>query len=502
MQDRELKIVIRAVDEASASLDKVRGRVENLGNSTEKATKSFPAFGQRFRDAAGGMAVVAAGASVALFGMVNQLNASVDAANRYQAAITGLASVSRAFGESTDAARLAAVQLAQDGLMTVGHAATGLKNLLAAGFSLDQAIQLMNRFKDSAAFGRQSALTFGDAVTSATEGIKNGNSILVDNAGVTKNLSMMLEEAGFSAQDLMKASSDAGVRQAIFNGILTETRAQLGDSAKLSESFAGAQARAAVATDNLQRQLGLALQPVLTRLLEAVTPLLIKIAEWIENNPRLAATLFLAAAAGMLVFAVLGAIAAAIGVVVIAFGSAAAAIGIAIAAVIAGIVALGVAVALNLDKVKAAIKSVPDWIRAHWAQIGAMLLGFIAGPVGVVISQLNNILGLFDRIKNAAGAVLGGINKGISTIKIPGFARGVENFGGGLAVVGERGPELVSLPRGANVYSNERSQQMAGGMNVQIDNVHLYTAEAADAFFARLGRNQELAARGLTPAGY
>lgn len=53
---------------------------------------------------------------------------------------------------------------------------------------------MMNRFKDSAAFGRQSSLSLGEAVKSATEGIKNENSILVDNAGVTKNVSMMWEE--------------------------------------------------------------------------------------------------------------------------------------------------------------------------------------------------------------------------------------------------------------------------------------------------------------------
>lgn len=35
--------------------------------------------------------------------------------------------------------------------------------------------------------------------------------------------------------------------------------------------------------------------------------------------------------------------------------------------------------------------------------------------------------------------------------RIPGFAQGVENFSGGPAIVGERGPELVELPRGSNV---------------------------------------------------
>jgi hypothetical protein len=35
--------------------------------------------------------------------------------------------------------------------------------------------------------------------------------------------------------------------------------------------------------------------------------------------------------------------------------------------------------------------------------------------------------------------------------RVPGFAGGVENFGGGWAMVGERGPELVNLPRGSDV---------------------------------------------------
>lgn len=38
------------------------------------------------------------------------------------------------------------------------------------------------------------------------------------------------------------------------------------------------------------------------------------------------------------------------------------------------------------------------------------------------------------------------------TSGIPGFASGVTNFGGGWAMVGERGPELLNLPRGSSVY--------------------------------------------------
>ena len=96
----------------------------------------------------------------------------------------GLSSVAAAFGESQSEARMAAEQLASDGLLTVTEAAAGLKNLLASEFnlSLDQAVELMEGFKDSAAFNRQGTLEYGQAIIGATQGIKNMNSIMVDNA--------------------------------------------------------------------------------------------------------------------------------------------------------------------------------------------------------------------------------------------------------------------------------------------------------------------------------
>ena len=41
-------------------------------------------------------------------------------------------------------------------------------------------------------------------------------------------------------------------------------------------------------------------------------------------------------------------------------------------------------------------------------------------------------------------------------------AAGTDNWRGGLTWVGEAGPELVSLPRGSQIYSNQESRSMAG----------------------------------------
>jgi hypothetical protein len=46
---------------------------------------------------------------------------------------------------------------------------------------------------------------------------------------------------------------------------------------------------------------------------------------------------------------------------------------------------------------------------------------------------------------------------------IGGFANGVRNFGGGLAIVGERGPELVDLSRGSSVISNTQTRGVLAG---------------------------------------
>jgi hypothetical protein len=46
---------------------------------------------------------------------------------------------------------------------------------------------------------------------------------------------------------------------------------------------------------------------------------------------------------------------------------------------------------------------------------------------------------------------------------LPLFASGVENFGGGFAIVGEAGPELVSLPGGSSVYPMSAGAGIGGG---------------------------------------
>lgn len=248
---------LRDVNKRISDVVKNRGDL-SIGSKVEGISESTR---QSFIDTSSAIGTVAV-AYKGLQGVAGFFSHASEAANRYERAMLGLRSVSTAFIGDSKGAEQAARGLASDGLMPISDAATGLKNLLAAGFGLDQAVALMQRFKDSAAFGRQGSLEFGEAIRGATEGIKNGNSALVDNAGVTKNLSVMLQEAGYSAQDLMNASSDAGVRQAIFNGIMRETNTQVGDAAKFSQTYEGQQAALAAANEDVSVTIGKIAQAV------------------------------------------------------------------------------------------------------------------------------------------------------------------------------------------------------------------------------------------------
>lgn len=79
---------------------------------------------------------------------------------------------------------------------------------------------------------------------------------------------------------------------------------------------------------------------------------------------------------------------------------------------------------------------------------------------GGFLDILESAVGLFLNLgqSGAFGSGLAGKLGGI-----PGYAGGTNNHPGGLALVGERGPELVSMPRGSQVFTNRESAGMMSG---------------------------------------
>jgi len=88
--------------------------------------------------------------------------------------------------------------------------------------------------------------------------------------------------------------------------------------------------------------------------------------------------------------------------------------------------------------------------------------------ISSIISSIRDNIGTIGNIARIAAG-------------IPQFATGVQNFGGGLAIVGERGPELVNLPKGSDVIPNNQIASVGGGGSTTINiNVGLMTGSAIE----------------------
>ena len=109
----------------------------------------------------------------------------------------------------------------------------------------------------------------------------------------------------------------------------------------------------------------------------------------------------------------------------------------------------------------------------------------IVGPIRTAVTKANEWLqGLLDKldftkrkaiegdlsIRQGTGQVPSGSNV-IVGFGGPNFAKGVRNFSGGTALVGEEGPELVNVPRGAVVFTNDETRGMMGGVTIQNMNI-------------------------------
>lgn len=549
-----------ATFEAGSVVARFKADMSNFNKGLKEAQQGLKNTGGRIKEAVQqlGSALqevgVIAGATFA--GVTAGLALSIRESNRYSSALMGLRTIAERNGESFENVQGVLEKLTEDGLLPVSDAASALKNLLATGFSLDEATDLMIGFKDSAAFGRQGALQFGEAIVGATEGIKNQNSILVDNAGITKNLSVILREQGKSVNDLQNVTSDASVRQALYNGLMEEMALFTGDATKLSEDFQGQQAALGKETRELSKEVGDTLKPALAELIKEIIPIIRGLKNWVAENPRVASTLaFLVTTVSGLI----AGLAATITVLspVIKFLGALKGLIVAVTAPMWGLVAVVGAVTVgffaflfNMEKIAdvsqkaganlryhfdSAINHVNNLLSrfnpAHWLRVArdrlfgvsqgiqnALADGFWHGvgfinnllrkfnPMYWLNQKLNDIRnwannvkstisGAVDSLNNAGGGGEGQGMFGFLSRFLPGHADGVRNFSGGWSIVGERGPELVNLPRGADVFSNEESRGMMGGLTIQ--NVNITDRQTADYFISALDNRQRLRKLGV-----
>lgn len=275
-------------------LEEARRRIRELEGDTRRGADGF-------RDMGGAIAGLAAGAGLSK--LVNEMQRAVDAATKLHSAFAGLNAVAKGFGVQTKDAQAAVEALASRGFLSLTEAAQAYKTALSTGLSLDESTKLINSLADSAAYGRQSFYTMGGAIQASLDGIKNGNSVLADAVGVTKNLSVMQKEYAASIGTTVGKLTDAEKIQSAYNGFIREGIHYVDNADQAMQGIIGSQARFTQATNQATVAMGDAFTPVVQKALDTLTPLIIGLADFTSENKELVSGLA-TGTAGVLTFIV------------------------------------------------------------------------------------------------------------------------------------------------------------------------------------------------------
>lgn len=290
----DLKMRLEGVEKGLETARKKLQTLEQENKNIENSNKSLDAS----------YLAMSATAVVALGKIVGAIKEATEEYKAHTQAMSSLQNVADYTGENIN--DLSGIMSKYENIMTKADLATTIKNFTLMGFSAKQTEQMIETLTNSAIRNRNANYTVSEAVRVASEGYRQGLSTLSDSAGVTENLSVMLDNYAKSIGKTASQLTEAEKNQAYLNRTMYAAEPFAGAMADYMDTLAGKQGQYSQAMRETQVAYAEALEPMLIKLTEGGTGILNIINSLISQNPTLVT--------GMTTFAVtLGAVSVALG---------------------------------------------------------------------------------------------------------------------------------------------------------------------------------------------
>jgi hypothetical protein len=326
------------------------------------------------------------------------------------------------------------------------------------------------------------------------------------------------------AKAMEKAGNLAGAQSIV----LQELQREFGGSADAAgKTFGGALQIAQNQLEDVKVKIGTAILPILTQLMSAIAPLIAQFAQWLPGALKVATTWFNANLKPALtelvdvistklvpaaitvaqhvgdfisflqthqpVFEALKAALAGAAVVIatllvaafISWATTASAAAVATIAATLPLIVMGAAIGVTILIIKRLIdhfgglgnimKSLGGIAKSAWASV----TGAIKGEANAIIDVINGLIKAINSIHVNIPKIgpIGGGTIGFNLPTIPHLAAGGTALQGGDALVGENGPEILRLPRGASVLPLSAGLGGSGPIVVHVQVTGNFTAD-------------------------
>lgn len=258
----------KGLETAKKKLQEIEKQNDQVGDSNKALESSYLALS------------VAAVASLVKIG--STIKNATEEYKAYTQAMSSLENVSTYTGESMS--EFSDIMDEFSVYMTKSDIATTIKNFSLMGFTADQTRQMMEALTNSAIRNRNANYTVSEAVRVASEGYRQGLSNLSDSAGVTENLSVMLDKYAQSIGKTASQLTEAEQNQAYLNRTMYAAEPFAGAMADYMDTLAGKQGAYNQAMRETQVAYIQALEPTLIKIEEMKAEAIRTLGELISQN--------------------------------------------------------------------------------------------------------------------------------------------------------------------------------------------------------------------------
>lgn len=271
----DLQIKTKALEQG---LETAKKKLEELEKQNDQVKNSN-------KDLEASYIALSATAVVALAKVSSIIKNSVKEYKAYTQAMDSLNNVSEYTGENMS--EFSKIMDKFETYMTKSDIATTIKNFSLMGFTAQQTEQMMEALTNSAIRNRNANYTVSEAVRVASEGYRQGLSTLSDSAGVTENLSVMLDKYAQSIGKTASQLTEAEKNQAYLNRTMYAAEPFANAMSDYLDTLAGKQGQYSQAMRETQVAYAEALEPMLMSLTEMGTQLFEFLNGLIEQQPEL-----------------------------------------------------------------------------------------------------------------------------------------------------------------------------------------------------------------------
>lgn len=270
----DLKVKTEALEKG---LETAKNKLEQIESQNKQVQSSNSQLDASF-------IAMSASIVVALTKITSAIDDGVKKYNSYVNSMNALRKTANATNQSFTKVESALEDINKLKLMDESDLNSAMKNLLAYGYSVKQATELLKALQDISIGNKQSSYTFSEAVRVTTEGIRMENSVLSDAAGAQKNISKMYEEYAQKIGKSSDALTQAEKVQATYNGFMNEAKDYIGSAKEVSEGYQGQQAQLNATNLELSRTIGESMIPTLTQYSSIQLSITKGLAEFISNH--------------------------------------------------------------------------------------------------------------------------------------------------------------------------------------------------------------------------